>query len=259
MLRRTFLTCVALLSATLCAAQDPFAGKWRLNENKSHLTGHTFHIKDSGANRYQITFTDGNSASVIADGTDQPYFRGGTISMKQLDDYAWRVVRKRATTGDWRMTTSSDGNTLTVVQNETLANGKTVRLASKWRRVGAGKGLVGDWESESASMSSSPEMQIQEFGANGLSFIYPAYKYRLDLKFDGTECVEHGPDVNEGSTTSGKRIDSHALELVSKEKGKPVDRSDYKLSSDGRTLTITSVSLAEHSDNKPTLAVWDRQ
>ena len=84
-------------------------------------------------------------------------------------------------------------------------------MNGEWQRLGTGKGLVWDWELKSASTNAPSEaerMQIEPFGPDGLSFIYPADRYRVDFKFNGKDYEEKGPNVEQGSTTSARRIDS---------------------------------------------------
>src|ERR1700719_2379766 len=60
-----------LFIASLSAADDPFVGKWKLNQDKSKIAGEQMKIQDLGDNKYKFSF--GNvSDTITADGTDQP-------------------------------------------------------------------------------------------------------------------------------------------------------------------------------------------
>jgi hypothetical protein len=59
----------ALLTGTVCAADDPFCGKWKLNKEKSKITGEQMKMEDLGNNK--LKFADGvGSDTVSMDGTD---------------------------------------------------------------------------------------------------------------------------------------------------------------------------------------------
>ena len=70
------------------------------------------------------------------------------------------------------------------------------------------------------------------------------------MKFDGKQYPEHGLDVAAGTTSSGRRVDSHTLETVDTENGKLVRHQKLTISPDGATLTI---EVAGHDKT-----IWDR-
>jgi len=65
------------------------------------------------------------------------------------------------------------------------------------------------------------------------------YEDTLSMKFDGKDYEEKGPTVAPGSTSSGKRVDAHTLEVTDKVKGEVMDHTKYAVSPDGKTLTLT--------------------
>ena len=87
------LTC--LIAGTLWAADDPFAGKWKLDQEKSKITGEQMKIEDLGDNKYQFTFVE-TSDTITADGTDQPVHFGQTLSITKDGSDTWKVVTKKA-------------------------------------------------------------------------------------------------------------------------------------------------------------------
>jgi len=166
------------------AADDPFVGHWFFNAEKSKFGDLVFRIEKSGANRYQFTFTDGNKLTLPADGTTHPNPLGGTASLEQIDGQSLRLFRKRGTDRIMTITAAVDGNSIRVDQTDTLAAGETRTWTAEWQRIEAGQGVIGGWKLKSGDFKMSDgarEMDIEPFGSNGLSFLYPADKYRLDL------------------------------------------------------------------------------
>jgi hypothetical protein len=82
-------------------------------------------------------------------------------------------------------------------------------------------------------------VQIERFDGNGLTFITPAYRDTLSMKFDGKDYTEKGPNVAPGSTSAGKRVDARTLEVTDKIKGRVMDHTKFQVSPDGNTLTLT--------------------
>lgn len=256
-----FLLCCVLTTVTLHAADDPFVGKWHLDVKKSQNPRHVVHGKDLGSNRYQFTNSAGISTVVVADGRDTPLPDGsGIVSFRPLDDHRWRWTFKQGKSFyDATWTMAPDGNTMKIAWIQTLPNGSKKTGTTIRRRIGGtGNGLAGDFEVESRSGASlvETEMTIAAFGSDGLSLTSPDNS-RLDLKFDGKEYEGKGPTVPKGVTVSGKRINSHTFHLDSKLNGKFTDGDDFKLSPDGKTLTITSQMGQKGS--KPTTSVYERE
>ncbi len=152
-------------------------------------------------------------------------------------------------------TLSDDGNTQTIKGTSTKPDGATSDFAVTDKRVGGGSGWSGTWESTDLKINSPDEWEISAYGAHGLTFYTPAYKDTLSMNFDGKDNTEKGPDVAPGSTSSGKRIDAHTLEVTDKIKGKVMDHTKYELSSDGSTLTLT---VQQTGQPHPITIVFDK-
>lgn len=108
------LLVACLFAGTLWAADDPFVGKWKLNPSKSKLTGE-MKVEGVGGSKYAFDLGGGTAETIAADGTDQPGFRGTTLSVSILGQDNRKVVRKKdgrvLLTANWRL--SPDANTLT--------------------------------------------------------------------------------------------------------------------------------------------------
>jgi hypothetical protein len=72
------VTC--LVAGTLCAANDPFVGQWKLNPSKSKLIDY-MKVKGLGANKHAFDLGGGAIETIVADGTYQPGLDGTTLSV----------------------------------------------------------------------------------------------------------------------------------------------------------------------------------
>src|ERR1700685_4141523 len=232
------LTC--LLAGTLCAADDPFCGKWKLDQEKSKIAGEQTKIEDLGNNKYKFTFGE-NSDTVTADGTDQPVHYGRTMSLTVEGPDSLKMVIKKdgKVVSSMTHTLSSDGNTQTIKGTDTKPDGTTSDFNVAAKRVGTGSGWGGTWESTDVKINSPDEWDIKPYGGHGLTFDTPAYQDTLSMNFDGKDYTEKGPTVPPGSTSSGKRVNAHTLEVTDKIKGQVMDQTKFEVSSDGKTLTLT--------------------
>jgi hypothetical protein len=232
-------TCLA--GTTLLAADASFVGKWKLNPDKSKYTGLQQKIEDLGGDKFKFTFGD-DIETIVMDGKEYPTKYGGMWSVKKEGPNSWKSVRTRdgkvTSTSIW--TVSEDGQSYTSTRDGTRADGSTFKNVFKAKRIGGGSGLAGTWEGTDVKVGSPTEWEIAAYEGDGLSFIFPANKERLDLKFDGKDYTPKGPRVPEGSTAAGKRIDARTIEVSNKLKGKLLFTDRTELSEDGKTLTTTS-------------------
>jgi hypothetical protein len=232
------LTC--FIAGFLHAADDPFCGRWKLNQKKSKITGEQMKIEDLGQNKFRFSFGN-ESDTVTADGTDQPVRHGRTLSLAPEGPNALRMVIKKdgKVLSSMIHALSEDGNTQTIKGTATKPDGTTSDFAVTDKRVGGGSGWTGTWESTDLKFNSPDEWVISPYGSQGLAFDTPAYKETLRMNFDGKDYPETGPNVAPGSASSGQRLDAHTLEITHKIQGKVRGHTRYEVSSDGRTLTLT--------------------
>lgn len=246
-----------LVTSALWAANDPFIGKWKLDPSRSKLTD-VMKVEALGENRYAITFAPGAVDTVVADSSDQPALRGTTLSVSVDGPDRWKVVRKKGgrilLSAIW--TLSQDGKTLNDVFTGYQADGSTLLMHYVYDRTAGSSGFVGTWESASQDINSVVELQIQPYEADGLSFINPAQRSTQNIKFDGNDYPNVGPNVAPGTTSSGRRVNGHSLEITDKFEGKIIDTRQVDVSADLKTLTET-VRLPGQS--KPNIRVFDRE
>jgi hypothetical protein len=259
MSKRTFelLLVACLVTGTLWAADDPFVGKWKLNPSKSTLTDR-MKVESLGANKYALDLGGGSVETVVADGTDQPGIFGTTVSITVESPDTWKVVRKKdgrtQLTGIWKL--SKDGKTLSDNFTANQPDGSTLSLDYVYERTSAGSGFAGTWESTSEKVNSVFEFQIQPYQGDGLSFIAPSEHETQNMRFDGKEYPNVGPDVPPGSVSSGRRVNERTLELTDKVEGKVMDTRQIELSPDLKTLTMIVSPVGQ---NKPNVLVFDRE
>ena len=246
-----------LVAGSLWAADDPFVGKWKLNMEKSKIVGEQTKIEDLGGNKYK--WTSGNVSNTLTnDGSDQPTKFGRTISILPESANNWKMVIKK----DGKVLSSmnhilaEDGKTQTIKGTETKPDGTTADFNVMLKKVSGGSGWTGTWESTDLKLSSPDAWEIAPFEGDGLTFNTPAYQDVLSMKFDGKDYEEKGPNVAPGSASSGRRLNTHTLELTDKIKGEVMDHTKFEVSPDGKTLTLT---IHDTGQPKALTVVYDKQ
>ena len=258
MFKRTFeLLLVACLgTGALWAANDPFVGEWKLNPARSKLTDQ-MKVESVGANKYVFDF-GGGSETVVVDGTDQPGNFGSTLSVTVEGPDTWKVIRKKdgrmLITATWKL--SKDGNTLTDDFTGIEPNGSTFNLNYVYKRTAGSSGFAGTWESTSETVNSVFVLQVRPYEGDGLSFIDPSEEETKNVKFDGKDYPNLGPNVAPGSASSVRRLSERTLEMTDKIHGKVMDAQQIELSSDLKTLTMTVHTVGR---SEPTILVFERQ
>lgn len=259
MLKRAmqFLGVAFLVTGMLWAADEPFAGKWKLNPSKSTLTD-TMKVTAAGENKYGFDFGAGQVETIVVDGTDQPGIFGTTLNVTAEGPNSWKVVRKKdgrmMLTAAW--TLSEDGNTLSDAYRQFETNGSTTSVDYVYKRTTAGSGFAGTWESASVKVDSVFEIQIQPFEGDGLTFTSSVGGTARNMKFDGKDYAQVGKNVLDGSASSGHRVDERTLELTDKIKDKVTDTREITLSPDLKTLTMTVKPVGQ---TNPNVLVFDRE
>ena len=258
MFKRTFeLLLVACLgTGALCAANDPFVGEWKLNPARSKLTAQ-MKVESVGANKYVFDF-GGGSETIVVDGADQPGNFGSTLSVTVEGPGTWKVIRKKdgrmLITATWKL--SKDGDTLTDDFTGIEPNGSTFNLNYVYKRTAGSSGFAGTWESTSETVNSVFVLQVRPYEGDGLSFIDPSEEETKNVKFDGKDYPNLGPNVAPGSASSVRRVNERTLEMTDKIDGKVMDAQQIELSSDLQTLTMTVHTVGR---SEPNILVFERQ
>jgi hypothetical protein len=261
MLSRIFqsLLVASLITGAAWAANDPFLGKWKINPGKSKLTDE-MKVEVAGANRYALTLAFGAPVeTIVADGSDQPGMPGTTLSVTVKGPNNWTVVRKKdgrtLLTADW--TLSVDGKTLTDEFTGYQSDGSKMSVHYVYRRTAGSSGFAGTWDSESEQVDAVIKLQIQPYEGDGLSISNSEVQMTQSFKLDGNDYPNLGPDAPPGLTCSGRRVNERSLEITKKFKGKVTGTQQIELSTDLKTLTLSTILAGE---SKPrNIFVFDRE
>jgi len=251
------LVFVLAFGGGLAAAENPFAGTWKLNPAKSKLTGDTvkFEKTASGAIRSSAS---GVSYTFNVDGKEYTGPFGEAIVWKQIDDRTWETTYKRKgillSTDTSKL--SADGKTMTVVSKGTKPSGETFQDTVVYERISGEKGLLGGWRDKEVKISSPDTLEIKPSGQDGLVFTFVGYKETCEAKFDGKDYGVTGPTVPAGITVTLKHTGPRSFEMLTKKNGKPLFQETFTVSQDGRTLTNTGSAVAV---NEPYTEVFERQ
>jgi hypothetical protein len=216
-------------------------------------------VESIGGNRYSFDFAGGSPETIAADGTDQPGFGGTTLSVVVEDPDSWKVVRKKdgrvLVTASWKL--SKDGKTLNDDFTFFAPNGSVSNVNYVYKRTGGTSGFAGTLESTSETVNSAFVLKIQPYEGDGLSFIYLSQDETQNVKFDGKDYPNVGPNVTPGSVSSARRVNEHTLEIKNKFKDKITGTQQIKLSADQKTLTLTVYTPGRSEPNN--VLVFERQ
>ena len=259
MLKTTSLIlALSALAFPVIAAENPFTGTWKLNQGKSDLKGQLFTIASLGDNKFRFTYGSAVDFTVKADGTDQATFPGATWAITIKDPNTWDMVYKTngTKTGTATWTLAPDGKSSSNKFKGIRPDGSESESTATSKRVSGSGGFAGTWQSTEVSLSNVSLMQIDASPNGGLAVSWPSDKVSMKVTLDGKEFAVEGPTVIKGSTSSAKEMGSHAMRMTDKLNGKVMDTADWKVSPDGKLLTIT-----EHDAGvkKATVTVYDRQ
>ena len=110
----SFIGCVGLLFSTvLVAADPPYAGRWKLNEDKSDYgPAFNFAREESGA----LRLTEGDRSYIVRfDGEEYPHPLGGVVRWTRIDDRSWEMTltQNGKVIGNAIYRVSENGRTLT--------------------------------------------------------------------------------------------------------------------------------------------------
>ncbi len=238
------------------ATENPFIGEWKLNPSKSRMPDE-MKVESKGGNKYLFNFA-GGAETIVADGTDQPGIGGTMLSVKTDGPDTWIVERKKdgrlLLKATWKL--SKDGGTLTDFYREFESDGSTLSMDYVYRRSGGGSGFAADWQSIKETMNSPFVLQVKAYQGDGLSFITPSDQQTKNVKLDGKDYPNQGPNADPGSSSSIRRVDEHTLEMTDKVGGKVIDTRGVMVSPDRKTLTMI---VHAPGRGEPDVLVFDRE
>ena len=254
----SLLLAVLFAAPASAAASDPFVGTWVYNAEKSPKPTITYGIKDLGGERYALTGSSGETTEIKADGVSIKSPSGATVSFRKLDDHTWQMDRTDLRTMKRTYTVSADDRTLTLVDVFTApSNGKET---TTYARISRGRSIFGEWRSvsmEAKSDGPAETLTIESYAGDGLSLMSGSSKHRTDMKFDGKQYFEKAPDGSTGEdSSSGKRLGDKVIQMESESSGKPESHDEFRVSDDGKTLTIVSRPVKTAA---VFTSVWDKE
>jgi hypothetical protein len=254
----TLLIALCIFTGTSRAADDPFAGKWRLDSSQSQFPADTMKVEPVGANKYTFIFSEPNAETIATDGTDQPGIFGTTLSVTAQGPRVWEVVRKSKGRTLLRAiwTLSGDGKTLHDAYTEYRADGSPFTVDYLYLHKAGEPGFAGIWQSTSEVFVSPYEIQIRPYQGDGFSLSDPVAGIDKELKLDGKDYLNSGPNANPDMLSSGHRISDRQLELTDKLKGRLQSTDDFELSPDLQTLTETQHLPYQ---GEPIILVFERE
>jgi hypothetical protein len=246
-----------LCCCAVASAQSAFVGTWKLNQAKSHLTGGTVTYSTAADGTMKATNAVG-SYTFKTDGRPYKTPFDSTVTWKQTMPNAWstedRLNDKLLSTNLVQI--STDGKTMTVTSTGTNPDGTDFHDVETYMRTAGTSGLNGTWKSQKMKSSTSPVMEFAGNGPDGIAWILPEIKAKLDLTFDGKDVAPVGPTVPAGLTLSATKNGSRSFSYVEKMKGKAIVKGTLTVSHDGKTLTDTSSAINEKNQ---TTSVYDKQ
>jgi hypothetical protein len=250
------LPAVCLAAGVARAAESPFIGEWKLDPSKSRMPDE-MKIESEGGNKYAFDFGPG-AEPIVVDGTDQPGYGGTLLSVSAEAPDTWIVERKKdgrlLIKATWKL--SKDGSTVTDYFRGFESDGSTLSMDYVYQRTGGGSGFAADWQSIKETMNSPFLIQVKEFQGDGLSFITPSQNKTRNVKFDGKDYPNEGPNARPGTSSSIRRVDKRTLVITDKTDGKVTDTEAIELSPDLKALTIT---VHAPGRDKPNVMVFERK
>ena len=248
---------LSLAAAGTAAAQNPFVGTWKLNQEKSQLTGDTLKFGPAAGEAIELK-AGGITYSFRADGNPYALPSGNVAIWRQTSPDVWTTEYRKTdgklmSSDNWKL--SSDQNNLTVTTSGVKANGDLYTDTEEYVRTAGSSGLMGAWKSTSIKLSSPNELTIQESGLDGLILKIAAIKATAVTKFDGKEVAVEGPDIPTGLRLALTRTGPYKFRIVQKLNGSLVDSSEYTVSTDGQTMTAVGGAPGD----PPSTTVWEKQ
>jgi len=236
-----------IIGATSFAlAENPFVGTWKLNQQKSHLTGSTLKFSSAGNGMLRETVAEG-SYTFKTDGKSYPALFGDTENWEALSGHSWKVAihGQGGYTYTETLNISDDGKSLTSTVEGTNPDGSAIHDTTVFTRIAGGKGLVGTWKSTAVKRSSDRTLEFAANGNDGITWKLPEIKATLNAKFDGKDYTPDGPTVPKGLTLSMIKSGPNSFHMIEKMNGKPVYAGTYTVSDGGKVLTQTGKPVGQ--------------
>ena len=249
--------CLGSMGAVALHSQSPFVGEWKMNNDKSKLTGDVIEFAPAADGAIKYTAED-RSYTFKTDGQEYAGDTGAKHIWKKVDDHTYESSATRngipLGTTTWKI--SSDEKQLMTEDKGTTPSGKAFDDTATFTRVAGTKGLMGSWKDVNVKLKEASVMSLQAGTGDSIHWIMPDIKASVDLTMDGKDCKPVGPTVPDGLTLNAMTTGPRSFTLTEKINGKLLEKSNYKLSEDGKTLT----EVVSPPDGKaPATVIFDKQ
>jgi hypothetical protein len=254
--------CSAVLSIAAAvpsfAAGSPWDGTWKMNTQKSKLTGDTFTItmKPDGMMHYATGSTvsydfkcDGKPYPVLAD-------RTVTCSGSPGAGYDFHTMASGKVLSESHQAISSDGKMMMIQGKSMHVDGTSSTYDETYKRVAGTSGMAGKWLNVKDSENGMGAM-VMVVDGDRFKLEFPDNKTVIQGKLDGSDSPVTGPTIPAGAFESCKAESPMKLHFVDKYKEKVLDEGTYTLSDGGKVLTEEEWEPGKMSE-KATM-VYDRQ
>jgi hypothetical protein len=246
-----------IVTAGTAAAQTPFAGAWKLNQDKSQLAGDTMKFGPAQGDAIELK-AGGLTYSFRADGKNYAMPSGNLAIWRQTSPTSWTAEYRKAdgkllSSDNWKL--SSDGQKLSLTTSGVKADGDLYTDTSEYVRTAGSNGLMGAWKSTDVKLSSPDEFSIEELGLDKLVLKVPAMKVSCELTSDGKEVAVEGPDIPTGLRIGLTRTGPYTFKLVQKLNGSVISTAVYTVAEDRETMT----EVGGAPGDPPATMVWEKQ
>jgi hypothetical protein len=261
-MKATWIICslLALPAGAACAADSPWNGTWKLDPQRSHLTGQTFTYSERPGS--MLHYEDGSTASFDfgLDGKEYKTWANRSTSFTPAGKNAWDVVTKAngRVLAQGHFVLSEDAKTLTMTFTGTKPDGSAFHEEDAFTRVSGTDGLIGTWRASKVKGPSGPQSFVISSPAAGvLHYDIPDMKASAEGRADGTDHPITGPDIPPGMTIGFKLVSPTKVKYTIKIDGKPDSIGVQTIAPDGGSFTDTNWNPGR--ENEKTTAVYVKQ
>jgi hypothetical protein len=248
------LTVWAAASPMGFAADAGFAGSWKLNLQKSQLTGQTFNFEKtpSGMMHYD---SQGWGCDFNPDGKEYAEPDGSVVVVHPVDADTWDWTFSMHGKVTMTLRSTVKGDTATFVMHVNKPDGSVVEQTSTAARVSGGPGLLGKWKSTEVK-GAPTSLIIETSGKRGMTIKYPEFQQVCKGSFDGKDHTVSQAGAASKLTFTFERTGANAFKVTTKLQGKRFYTDVFTLSPDGHALTDEGNPV---SVNEPVKSVYERQ
>ncbi len=250
-MKKLVLICTLAFTLPALAADNPFAGTWKLDQSKSHFTGDTFTY--SKAPNGMMHYDDGASSDDFGiDGKEYPLPNGHTTTWTANSDHSWTSINKFNGTviGTAQRELSADGKTYTIHAVGKRADGTPYDETIVYTRISGTSGLIGKWRNMKYTQQVSSTMAISFPSPGVIKWEYVEDKGSFTGKIDGSDLPYTSPTVSGNFTVSVQMDGPRKLSNTTKRDGKPVQYGTDTVSADGKTITDVSWTPGRESEKQ---------